>query len=130
VQQNNQVAERPGNEQRSGATAAPANRVAAAPGYELLAAVLDEALEQAQGGKGRDRHGFSGDSFEDQTIVSINEILGSIHGQVYQICKKAIEATRLPPERARLDLLGAINYLAAAVIQIDRQAAAGQRGTP
>jgi hypothetical protein len=97
----------------------------AAPGYELLAAVLDEALQQAQAGKGMERHAFSGDRFEQQTIVALNELLGTIHGQVYQAAKKAIEATRLDPARARRDLLGAINYLGAAVVQIDRAAARG-----
>lgn len=101
---------------------ATAPRVAAAPGYELLAAVLDDALHQAQTGKGRKRHGFSGSSFEEQTILVLNEKLGSIHGQAYQACKKVIEATRLSAARARRDLLGAINYIAAALIQIDRQA--------
>lgn len=103
-----------------------AARVAATPGYELLAAILDEALQQAQAGKGRARHGFSGASFEEQTIVVLNEKLGSIHGQVYQAAKKSIEATQLQPRRARRDLLGAINYLAAAIIQVDRAERAGR----
>lgn len=97
-------------------------RLQARPGYEALAAVLDEALAQAQTGKGKKRHGFAGDRFEDQTIVVLNEKLGSIHGQVYQAAKKAIEATRLDGSRARRDLLGAINYIGAALIQLARMA--------
>ena len=102
-------------------------RLVAAPGYERLAAVLDEALQQAQDGKGRERHGFTAQTFEQQSIVALNELIGSIHGQAYQVAKKLIEATRLPPEHARRDLLGAINYAAAAVIQLDRQTGRSDR---
>lgn len=98
-----------------------AGRLAATPGYELLAAVLDEALQQAQDGKGKERHGFTGATFEQQSIIALNELIGSIDGQAYQVAKKLIESTRLSPDRARRDLLGAINYAAAAVIQLDRQ---------
>jgi hypothetical protein len=33
--------------------------------------------------------------------------------------KKAQESTRLPPDRAKAELLGAINYLAAAYLLLD-----------
>lgn len=89
-------------------------------GYELLASVLDEALEQAQSGKGRERHAGGGEAFEDQQIVQLGEWMASTGFAVGQACKKAIESTRLDPAAARRELLGAINYLAAAVIQIDR----------
>jgi hypothetical protein len=94
-------------------------RLSVAPGYESLANVLDAALEQAQGGKGRERHS-SGEAYEDQPIVVLNEFLGSNHGALFQACKKARESARLAPEHARAELLGAINYLAAAVIILDR----------
>jgi len=90
------------------------------PGYELLAEVLDLALAQAQAGKGKERHA-SGEAFHDQKIVQLGEWMGNIGFQVGQACKKSIEATRLPNERAVLELLGAINYLAAAVIQLQRE---------
>jgi hypothetical protein len=100
-------------------------RLAAAPGYESLAAVLDQALEQAQSGKGRERHAAAGEAFADQQIVQLGEwMAGSTVFAVGQACKKAIESTRLEPAHARRELLGAINYLAAAAILIDRQAAA------
>lgn len=89
------------------------------PGYESLAAVLDAALAQAQSGKGRERHS-SGEAFENQPIVVLNEFLGSNHGALFQACKKARESARLPPEQALVDLLGAINYLCAAVIILQR----------
>lgn len=92
------------------------------PGYESLAAVLDDALAQAQSGKGAERHASGLEPFDDQKIVQINEWLGSIHGQVFQVAKKAMEAARMTPDAARRELLGAINYAAAAVIQIDRAA--------
>lgn len=96
-------------------------RITVATGYESLAAVLDEALAQAQSGKGSDRHS-SGEPFADQPIVQINEWLDSNHGAIFQAIKKARESVRLPPDRARHELLGAINYLAAAVIVLDRRA--------
>lgn len=96
-------------------------RVAAMPEYQELARILDEALQQAQSGKGHERHGAGHGSFEDQRIVQINEQLGSNHGALYQACKKAQESAGLPYERGRVDLLGAINYIAAAVLILDRK---------
>lgn len=86
------------------------------PGYEALASVLDEALMQAQSGKGVERHASAGQSFIDQLIVTLCMEIGSNHGDIFQACKKAIESARLDDERAIAELLGAINYLAAAVI--------------
>jgi len=48
-------------------------RVAALPGYEPLAAVHDQALEQAQAGKGAERHAGNGEAFVDQQIVQLGE---------------------------------------------------------
>ena len=90
-------------------------------GYELLAAVLDDALEQAQGGKGKERHATTGERFEDQQIVQLGEWMDSGAFAIGQACKKAIESTRLPPARAEAELLGAINYLAAEVIRLRRR---------
>jgi hypothetical protein len=101
----------------------PWTRLAAAPGYEQLAAVLDEALRQAQAGKGRERHG-SGEPFVEQPIVQICEDLGSPQFAIGQARKKSRESLRLPHDRARAELLGAINYLAAAVLVLDRRASA------
>lgn len=90
-------------------------------GYAELASVLDAALDQAQSGKGKARHSC-GEPFQDQKIVQICEWMGSNQGDIFQAVKKAVESTRLPHVRARRELLGAINYLAAAVIVLDRQA--------
>lgn len=91
------------------------------PGYETLFAALVDALDQAQAGKGVERHGGGGERFEDQQIVQLGEWMSSTAFAVGQACKKAIESTRLPDDRARAELLGAINYLAAAVIMLDRK---------
>lgn len=88
--------------------------------YDSLANVLREALEQASAGKGKERHAGEGEAFEDQQIVQLGEWLGTNHFQLGQACKKILESARLPPGRARVELLGAINYIAAAVIQTDR----------
>jgi hypothetical protein len=95
-------------------------RLAVVPGYEELAAVLDGALHQAQSGKGYERHA-SGEPFHEQQIVRICEDLGSTQFAIGQARKKSRESLRLPHDRARAELLGAINYLAAAVIVIDQQ---------
>jgi hypothetical protein len=100
-------------------------RLAAAPGYEALASVLDQALLQAQAGKGVERHAGRGERFEEQQIVQLGEWMGgSTAFAIGQACKKALESTRfdVAPERAIAELLGAINYLAAAVLVIRRRA--------
>lgn len=96
-------------------------RIAPEPGYESLSGVLDEALQQAQAGKGLARHAC-GEPFVDQQIVQFGEWMGgSTAFAIGQACKKSIESTRLGNAEARAELLGAINYLAAAVLVIDRR---------
>lgn len=89
------------------------------PGYETLADVLERAYQQAASGKGKERHAGEGVPFERQPMSTINIEQGSIDGFLYQARKKALEAKRLPPGRAQAELLGAINYLAGAVIALD-----------
>lgn len=89
--------------------------------YASLRGVLDAALAQASDGKGKERHAAAGERFEDQQIVQLGEWMGSNHFEIGQACKKAIESTRLPADRARAELLGAINYLAAAVLVLERR---------
>lgn len=89
------------------------------PDYTRLAAVLQAAYDQAARGKGKERHASNGQPFEDQPMSAINRGLGSIDGFLYQAAKKAHEARRLPYGRAQAELLGAINYLAGAVIALD-----------
>jgi len=92
-----------------------ATRLVPVIGYEPLASVLDEALAQAQAGKGKERHA-NGEPYDEQKIVTLNLQIGSEHGAIFQGCKKAQESARLDAERGDAELLGAINYLAAAVI--------------
>lgn len=99
-------------------------RLAALPGYELLANVLDDALEQAQSGKGAQRHAAAGcvERFEEQQIVQLGEWMGgSTAFAIGQACKKALESTRLDDDGARAELLGAINYAVAAILVLDRR---------
>jgi len=99
------------------------NPLAVRPGYESLAFVLNAALEQAQEGKGKERHA-SGEPFERQKICEITRRVG-LGGPAFQVVKKTEEAVRLlergNPAQAVEDLLGAINYAAAMVILVQEQ---------
>lgn len=90
------------------------------PGYELLAAVMDKALHQAALGKGAARHAQPGVPFEEQPLVQICQWLGSNHFALGQAIKKLRESARLPKEQALADILGAINYAAAAYLERER----------
>ena len=94
-------------------------------GYEPLEKVLREALEQAAAGKGKERHASDGRAFTDQPIMTIARDVG-IGFLTGQAIKKAIESRGLYTSRgrsaARNELLGAIVYLAAAVIRLDELA--------
>lgn len=93
----------------------PHPRVEALPGYTSLAYVLDKALEQAQSGKGSERHAEDDQPFVDQLICRLARTEG--HGFTRgQAIKKIDEAKRLDNKAAIRELLGAINYLAADII--------------
>ena len=85
-------------------------------GYETLGEALAAAVEQAAVGKGAGRHSYDGELFSDQLIFEIPRRLGACGSGFLlgQAVKKIYESVRLEPERARAELLGAINYLAAA----------------
>ena len=84
-------------------------------GYSSLAIILDEAFQQAKSGKGHERHASEGESFEAQPICEMARRLGH-SGPLYQAVKKIYESQRLEGERGVRELLGAINYIAAAII--------------
>ena len=88
-----------------------------APGYDALADVLARAFEQAASGKGAQRHG-QGQAFDEQPMQTIAQLVG-VGGPLYQAIKKAQESMRMPPDAAVRELLGAINYLAGAVIFLE-----------
>lgn len=88
-------------------------------GYESLAGVLREAYTQAAVGKGHERHS-NGEPFDRQVMADMAHRfgVGALLGQAF---KKSEESQRLGDERGIMELLGAINYLAGAVIAIRRQ---------
>ena len=104
-----------------------------APGYETLTNVLRGALEQAADGKGKERHA-NALPYAAQPMQTIGFLLHSSEGMLYQVIKKVQEAnTQLENARrsgdeealmaakkfARSEMLGAINYLAGAIIYED-----------
>lgn len=82
--------------------------------YESLKEVLDDALRQASDGKGKERHAKKDEPFDKQKICEITRRVG-LGYPIGQAIKKAEESLRLGT-RGPDELLGAINYLAAAVI--------------
>ena len=85
------------------------------PGYESLARVLHRAYDQAAKGKGAERHACSR-PFTEQPMQSISELLGNETGLLYQAMKKIQESQRMGQDAAIRELLGAINYIAGAII--------------
>ena len=86
-------------------------------GYHDLFDVLRDALDQAQNGKGEERHG-NGLSFTGQPALTITRAVG-LGFPLGQAMKKIQESQRMDPDAAKRELLGAINYLAAAVLFLD-----------
>ena len=87
----------------------------AATGYKSISSVLQAALDQAQHGKGKERHA-NGKPFEQQPIMEIGRMVG-VGYMTGQAMKKTQESMRLPSiEQKEKELLGAINYLAAAIL--------------
>lgn len=84
------------------------------PGYEPLADALQGALDQAQYGKGKDRHA-NGKPFLEQPMMEIGRMTGP-GGTIFQAMKKAQESLGLSDERAIKECYGAINYLAGTIL--------------
>jgi hypothetical protein len=91
-----------------------------ADGYEHLALVLQRAFIQASHGKGKERHAQHGEPFTSQVIFDGARRFG-VGALLFQAYKKAEESQRLPADRGVAELLGAIVYLAAAVIERERR---------
>lgn len=83
--------------------------------YSRLLGVLIDALEQARDGKGKERHASENESFERQKICEITRRLG-LGYPLGQATKKIYESQRLGGQAGVDELLGAINYISAAVI--------------
>lgn len=90
-----------------------------AVGYEPLADVLKRAFEQAAFGKGKERHA-QGEPFVEQVMQEGAKRFGT-GALLFQAFKKSEESQRLPQDRAVAELLGAIVYLAGAVVAIERK---------
>lgn len=86
-------------------------------GYESLSRVLKLAFDQAASGKGSERHG-GGKAFDCQPMLEIGRMVGTGFC-LGQAMKKAQESSRMPPDAAKRELLGAINYLAGAYLLLE-----------
>lgn len=95
------------------------------PGYERLAAVFQDAHDQAALGKGKDRHA-NGEPFHEQRMQKVSRTQGNAYGMAFQVQKKMLEGLEMADREAcRRELLGALNYLAGIVIFLDDQEAGG-----
>lgn len=100
------------------------SRLEPLPGYEVLARIMDEALEQAQSGKGHARHADATQTWFEQPMLTIARGLAEL-GPGFpagQVAKKMHEAMRLPPEARRRELLGVMNYVASLARLADEEA--------
>lgn len=93
------------------------------PGYELLADVFHRAYNQAAVGKGKERHA-NGEPFDEQVMQDGARRFG-VGALLFQAFKKSEESQRLPLDRGVNELLGAMVYLAGAVIRREADAAEG-----
>lgn len=96
--------------------------------YAELKRVLHYAVLQASDGKGKERHAC-GEPFERQKICRIARSVG-LGFPLGQALKKAEEAERLEPGAAMRELLGAINYLAAAYLVIEERSKDEEKTEP
>lgn len=97
-------------------------------GYEALAAILNEAHDQAATGKGRERHA-NDKPFDRQPILEIGRMVGPGFniGQAMKKSQEAIGmASRGANDAAIRELLGAINYTASAILLIRETATPSQ----
>lgn len=86
--------------------------------YKLLEDVLEQALQQASTGKGKVRHATNNEAFEDQIIMWIEKNIKSF--QLGQAVKKIHESQNLAPYEAVNELLGAIVFISAKIILIEK----------
>ena len=85
--------------------------------YQKLVDALAGAVDQAESGKGKERHA-DGEDFENQKICVIGRWLkkSPVAGPLQQAVKKIVESAGFTPKRAIHELHGAINYAGAAII--------------
>lgn len=88
-------------------------------GYAKLFNVFMSALEQAQAGKGIERHGSTGEDFTDQIIFTIERWgVGFNRGQAIKKIVESRELEKTDIDAAITDLLGAMNYTGAKVLEL------------
>lgn len=83
--------------------------------YFSLKKVLKQAVDQAECGKGKERHAEANEPFERQIICEVARRVG-LGYPLGQAVKKIYESQRLGGTKGLDELLGAINYIAAAYI--------------
>lgn len=91
--------------------------VLSAPGYKSLADIFRRAFDQAAHGKGKERHA-SDVPFEKQSMQTICGQVGVSHA-TGQAIKKTVESAGLPHDQKVAELLGAMVYLAGAVLFLE-----------
>lgn len=89
-----------------------------ADNYASLSNVLRRAYDQASSGKGQERHGQDF-PFTKQPMQLIQDLCGEGFA-LGQAMKKMQESQRLPHDAAIRELLGAINYIAGAIIHKEK----------
>jgi len=89
-----------------------------ADNYASLSNVLRRAYDQASSGKGQERHGQDL-PFTKQPMQLIQDLCGEGFA-LGQAMKKMQESQRLPHDAAIRELLGAINYIAGAIIHKEK----------
>ena len=97
--------------------------------YSELKRVLEMAYSQAAEGKGKERHA-NGEKFEDQPIMTIakGHGLGYQTGQAAKKLQEAHTLLKLRGKHAAIqEILGAINYAAAAVLLIEQMEDKGEK---
>ena len=97
--------------------------------YSELKRVLEMAYSQAAEGKGKERHA-NGEKFEDQPIMTIakGHGLGYQTGQAAKKLQEAHTLLKLRGKHAAIqEILGAINYAAAAVLLIEQMDEGGSK---
>lgn len=97
--------------------------------YSELKRVLEMAYNQAAEGKGKERHA-NGEKFEDQPIMTIakGHGLGYQTGQAAKKLQEAHTLLKLRGKHAAIqEILGSINYAAAAVLLIEQMEDEGEK---
>lgn len=91
--------------------------------YQALRDILDDVMDQAALGKGKDRHANPGEPWDEQAWTKITQLLGEAGAGFLlgQAIKKIVESLRLDTNRAETELLGAAHYLMMRIYQLRKE---------